>query len=137
MFCFCLISYNVLQVFDSSSSLELSVDAAPPPPPSSATVKTKRGRGGADDVQVLPRNYVAALMFLTTRQDEQPKFHEMSLSLTIPDATSPCRLKMHLTFDNRFLFPFFAAPFRQSFVSYTRLRVASVVVCDSVDDRYE
>lgn len=89
-------AHNYSTVFDSSSSLELSVDAAPPPPPSSATVKTKRGRGGADDVQ-----------------DEQPKFHEMSLSLTIPDATSPCRLKMHLTFDNR---------------------VASVVVCDSVDD---
>ena len=46
------------------------------------------------------------VLFVTQNQDEQPKFHEMSLSLTIPDAASPCRLKMHLTFDNRC--PYFA-----------------------------
>jgi hypothetical protein len=34
-------------------------------------------------------------------QDEQLKFHEMSLTLTIPDIASPCRLKLHLTADNR------------------------------------
>jgi hypothetical protein len=84
-----------------------------------------------------PYNCISVFLFVTQNQDEQPKFHEMSLSLTIPDATS-CRLKMHLTFDNRC--PYFANSFLVLFLAIFRssrlVRVASVVVGDGFDDRY-
>jgi hypothetical protein len=66
-------------------------------------------------------------------QDEQLKFHEMSLTLTIPDIASPCRLKLHLTADNRCAsgLPLSVQCSRFSLF----VRVASVVVCDSVDER--
>jgi hypothetical protein len=70
-------------------------------------------QNGAEAEQTMSRCiHVTAfqfVLFVTQNQDEQPKFHEMSLSLTIPDAASPCRLKMHLTFDNRC--PYFASSF--------------------------